>query len=78
VKNRKRASSSFLKKRTKKLLSVGMRCVSHSRANQRAKVFVSFFQKRNTSFLAYWCVGLPVRFREGAAFRGGSFREGYS
>jgi hypothetical protein len=43
----KEGSSSFLKKRTKKLLSVGgpWQIVS---ANEQ-KFFVSFFQKRNTS-----------------------------
>src|SRR6202000_1923046 len=48
---RSRRSSSFLKKRTKKLLPVG--------AN-RQKFFVSFFQKRNTFFLPNWSISLQI------------------
>jgi hypothetical protein len=48
---RKQESSSFLKKRTKKLLlNVGCGCAgAHARSEQ--KFFASFFQKRSASFL---------------------------
>jgi hypothetical protein len=46
----KEGSRSFLKKGTKKLLRVAVRGVVHAASANRKKFFVSFFQKRNTSF----------------------------
>jgi hypothetical protein len=46
-------SSSFLKKRTKKLLSISRTPARMGELTNRAKVFVSFFQKRNPSLLRW-------------------------
>jgi hypothetical protein len=44
-------SGSFLKKRTKKLFIIQGMSVCIDRIKRRTKVFVSFFQKRNTFLL---------------------------
>jgi hypothetical protein len=44
-------SSSFLKKRTKKLLRVRAELMRRGRSQNNQKFFASFFQKRSPSFL---------------------------
>jgi hypothetical protein len=44
--SKKGKSSSFLKKRTKKLLLLGMRTDRSDRASQQIKVFCFFFSKK--------------------------------
>jgi hypothetical protein len=56
----KKASSSFLKKRTKKLLLFGMRTDRPGTSNQQSKSFlVLFFKKELLTFFA--CNLLPLR-----------------
>jgi hypothetical protein len=45
-KGKSKESSSFLKKRTKKLLLLSVRAAWAGRVNQRAKVFCFFFSKK--------------------------------
>jgi hypothetical protein len=52
---REKGSSSFLKKRTKKLLFVRVRIAPGGAELREQKFFVSFFQKRNASFLLTDC-----------------------
>src|SRR5580698_4510228 len=53
-------SSSFLKKRTKKLLLIRVRATVSAAYTKRTKVFCFFFQKRNTSFHRHMSVTTPV------------------
>jgi hypothetical protein len=52
----KKGSSSFLKKRTKKLLRVWAEPIRRGRSQNEQKFFASFFQKRRA------CLLLPLQF----------------